>query len=128
MTEDAVLKELDVIVHLLTKYDFHARANWIKESKKLFSGDQTKFWAGINSLDWWGGSGSMADFYLYDLNSAITDMEQREDNRRFRVALVVIYEEMVKAGQKNERGEMWIDTFKKWQKQGIKNAFIKKSF
>ncbi len=119
MTENTVLGELDVVINLLLKYGDLSRAHWIEASKDLFSKDRVQFWAGVNSLDWWGGSGSVADVHLYDPNRAITDREQKEDNRRYRAALIVIFEEMVKTGQENKKGEMWVDTFKKWQKQGV---------
>ena len=119
MTENIVLRELDALVNLLTKYDFHARANWIKKSIGLFNVDQDQFWEGVNSLDWWDGSGSLADVYLYAPNDAIKNTEKEDDNRRYRAAMVVIYEEMIRYGKENIRGKMWIDTFKKWQGQGI---------
>jgi hypothetical protein len=119
MTKNTILRELDVIVTLLLKYGDLSRASWIMKSKELFSKNRVQFWTGVNSLEWWGGSGSMADVNLYNPNSAILETEQRDDNRRYRAALIAIYEEMVENGQENKRGEMWIDTFKKWQKQGI---------
>ena len=119
MTENTILEELNVIVNLLMKYGDLSRANWIVKSKEFYSEDRIQFWTRVNSLEWWGGAGSIADVYLYNPNSAIVELEQKEDNRRYQAALIAIYEKMVENGQENKRGAMWVDTFKKWQKQGI---------
>lgn len=110
--------ELEIMEQLLRKYNDSARADLIADWHILFEENEELFWEKVDSLDWWGGSGSMADYCLNN-SSGESDHEKKMDNRRFRAALIIIYEGMVKAGQTHDRGKRWIEIFKQWQKEGI---------
>ena len=61
------------------------------------------------SLNWWGGSGSMADLILKD----------RKRQHRQLELLVSLVETFEGAGYDCPRARQWVDTFKRWLKKGI---------
>jgi hypothetical protein len=114
-----VSEELEIMEQLFRKYNNLARANSVVSLSALLNENEALFWEKVDSLDWWGGSGSMADYYLYNSSGTQSDHEKKKDNQRFRAALIAIYDGMVKFGRTNDRGKQWIDVFKQWQKQNI---------
>jgi hypothetical protein len=61
------------------------------------------------SLDWWGGSGSMADY----------DLADRRAKRRFLQLLVNVVEIFEKAGYRCPRARSWVDIFSEWLRSGV---------
>jgi len=115
---DKISSELEAMEQLLKKYGDTARANSVSEYSTLLKENETLFWSKVDSLSWWGGSGSMADYYLYGKSDTKPD-EQKMDNHRFRAALIAIYQGMVESGRTNERGKFWVEIFDTWQKKEL---------
>lgn len=111
--------ELEILEGLLRKYGDLSRAGWIAEQRALFQQDEAAFWSKLDSLEWWGGPGSMADLSLYDAKKTVSGKDQKADNRRYRAVLISIYESMARQGIENIRGKAWIETFKEWQRLGL---------
>jgi hypothetical protein len=60
-------------------------------------------------LDWWGGSGSMADFVPNDPSV----------RRRYLQLLVALVQAFEKAGIPCPRAQSWAETFEQWLNAGI---------
>ncbi len=114
-----ISKDLWLLEELLRKYKEPARADLIATCCSLFESDERQVWQTIDSLSWWGGSGSVADLVLIDNSHSLSEEEQRADNHLYESALISIYQAMVKVGLKNERADFWVKTFQSWHRKGI---------
>lgn len=85
------------------------RAKMALELADVVKSRPTEIGARYCSLDWWGGSGSMAD-YLHD-NRAV-----RQRYMRLLVSLVHAFEA---AGFECPRATSWADIFEGWLNSGI---------
>ena len=111
-----IICELEVMEQLLRKYNDPLRADIVVRLRDVFRQDESAFWPAINNLGWWGGSGSMADLYLF--RSDLPSQEVDEDNRRYRRALIAIGEAMLEAGYENNRARWWVGIFRIWEREG----------
>lgn len=88
------------------------------ESNEKLLADEAQSFLYSAKLDWWGGSGSIADVHLHRVGEKPSD-EQQQDDRNLRSALINIYEEMKNTGFTDERAESWIYIFREWQRSGL---------
>ena len=74
-------------------------------------GSDEGFDAFLKSNELWGGSGSIAD-------QAGTG-QARETRKPIELALIMLGERQLQAGIVNQRTAMWVDTYKRWNRDGI---------
>lgn len=103
---------------LLRKYGYTQQAGFVREFFERINRDDSQAYQSIANLEWWGGSGSIADVHLYREGMQPSDA-QNQDNRNFRAALLVIHEEMRNAGISMARADSWAEVFREWQRNGI---------
>jgi hypothetical protein len=75
------------------------------------AGDNEKLDAFLVSNDLWGGAGSIAD------QAGMS--RGRESRRSIEGALVRLGLAQLQAGRVNPRTSMWIEAFRKWQRDGV---------
>jgi len=113
---EKILEDLAVMEQLFRKYDLIGIANLMVKYAKIYQDDRSLFWSKVNSIDWWGGSGSIADINLYRDDMVISNGERKADNRKLRAALISIYREMSNTGYQNERAKSWVEIFMEWER------------
>jgi hypothetical protein len=78
---------------LLRKYGHNWHANRLAECRQRIVSEGSSAFQHIATIEWWGGSGSIADVYL--IGSGTMPSEEKPDNRKLRSALIDIYNLMV---------------------------------
>ena len=111
-----VLDILTRLEKLLMKYKVISSP--FLQLRDLYEQDKEAFWDKINSLVWWGGSGSYADIIL-KATGQITAKEELEDNRAYRRAMIDLANAMEQSGISNEGANFIAETFQKWEEEGI---------
>lgn len=97
MTED-----LNNIEALCTKYEFHFHARLAATARQALEQGTDIYRENLNTVDWWGGAGSMVDVFLHG-NSSVSEEEQKEDNTKLSKALLSVLRQMQAAGVHNPR-------------------------
>ena len=110
---------LSTIEQLLRKYENYSHADYIANCRDQLLRDGSIAYRHFATLEWWGGSGSVADVHLHHQGTQHTDAE-KTDNRAFRSALIDLYDLMIANGVKMERrATFWADAFREWKKKDI---------
>ena len=109
--ERAMVREtLQQISELIEKH--HGRSNRLAIA---LSGDDALLWDYLVSSELWGGAGSVADHGLIDRDGRIA-----AERRDLEHLMIRLGREQIRLGKTNERTEMWVEAFEKWEAQGIR--------
>jgi hypothetical protein len=109
-------RALGTVAKIQAKYGWGPGAAYFGKLGRLLATDPQSFWPKLDTLTWWGGAGSFADFYCFD--ASLPASECRADNRAYCKALAEIAEAMPKAGIHNARAQSWADIFRQWEAEG----------
>ena len=82
--------------------------NRLDDALQMSGGERDQF---LVSNELWGGAGSIADQAGIDVG--------RSGRREIESALIDLGEEQIRRGLVNPRTASWVDTFKKWRRDGI---------
>lgn len=113
-----ILSRLDVIETLLRKYGNDVHAERVAMSRKKLAEEGASAYSTFADLEWWGGSGSIADVSLHSPGRKFSE-EEKNDNRLFWYALIDVQTAMEANGVRMGRAESWAQVFRKWKEQGI---------
>lgn len=108
MQIDPLKRELEVLERLLAR---HGEAADARSVRAALSGADRDLLAFLTSNELWGGAGSIAD-------QSAAGMD-RHIGRLIEAALVVLGREQIRQGIVNVRTGLWVETFSKWQREGI---------
>jgi hypothetical protein len=97
---------LQEISELLERHDASSNALAI-----ALLGDEKKMWDYLVSNELWGGAGSVADQALLDIPDARAQLDR---------LMIRLGREQMRLGRVNDRTEMWVAAFEKWQAEGIR--------
>ena len=105
---------LRAIEDLFGKYEFTWHAEHVAQCRERLIREGAAAYQHLATLEWWGGSGSIADISLCRPGQKSTD-ESIEDNRALCLALIAVSEAMEVNGMKMDRARRWADVFRKWE-------------
>ena len=103
-----VRETLQQILDLLHKHD---EASLAHKLTAALSADDKGLWDFLESNTVWGGAGSIADQALSDRPKALAELE---------CLMIRLGHEQMRLGRTNERTEMWVHAFEKWQAEGLR--------
>lgn len=122
---DRVLAEVGV---LLEKYEY-GQAELVQQSRGLLKSNPRQALRHIRSVDYWGGSGSVADIILYPggpKHQQSHSDESRKDERRFLQLLIELADLVQDDGLADEaertwmlRAKDWARIFQQWLDDGV---------
>jgi hypothetical protein len=98
------------IEQLLRKYGHIWHANYVAEHAAQLLRQGPVAYRDFATLEWWGGSGSVADMYLGN----------EQDDRRLRNALISVHDCMKASGVMVDRAAQVTDVFREWEVARIK--------
>jgi hypothetical protein len=104
------------VERLCQKYERSEHSQWINEFLSLYHQDMNLFFGKLAALDFWGKLFCIGDASTFSppRNSSITKNESLTDTELQQRALVIIYEEMVKAGYEHPKIKQMTDVYKHW--------------
>jgi hypothetical protein len=109
---------LSIIEQLLRKYGNRSRADIVADSLEELSIDGPSSYRVFATLDWWGGSGSIADVHLMPQREQPSD-EQKLDNQLLRSSLLDLYNLMLIHGVEMKEAARWAEVFQEWEEKDI---------
>jgi len=109
---------LTQIEDLLRKYCYDAHADLAAQCRSRLQTEGELAWQLLDCGDWWGGSGSVADFYLYD-QPETSSREQDRDNKAFRDGLILLHSLLRRHHIFSSSADSWSSVFKSWKASGL---------
>lgn len=101
----------DQLEHLQAVLAAQDEPYWSDAIGQALAATEDELEAFLVSNDLWGGSGSLADM-------ACTE-QGRDARRKVEAALADLGEAQLREGLVNERTDVWVEAFRKWQGSGI---------
>src|SRR6476646_6340297 len=88
---DGVLDTLRIIAHLFAKYREGGSATFIEQLIESYEQESPTFVTKINSIEMWGGMGSVWDYQkFWAWSPDISEQEARSDDIRLRKAMIAL--------------------------------------
>ena len=103
---------------LLRKHDYPGQAEVIGELLQLIESDYDQFVQKIHAVDVWGGSGAVWETCNF-ANEGVPKESVRDDELRFRRAIIELSNQMDENGIGTERARHIASVFTEWQRLGV---------
>ncbi|XHS79748.1 hypothetical protein ACFJGW_07150 [Burkholderiaceae bacterium UC74_6] len=107
------IADLETLREIALRHGYDGHAALVGELLTRAAKDRQAIWGALNTIDVWGGAGSVADIALGAM-SRLPDAQVRADEFRWRNALISLSIGMHENGISNSRAQSWAETFQAW--------------
>jgi hypothetical protein len=114
---EQIRSALETVASIQAKYKWGPGTAYFERLHQLLSFDIQSYWRELDTLTWWGGAGSFADFVCIDASRS--EEETRADDRTYRKALIEIADAIPKASKLSKRAQSLAGIFRYWEAIGI---------
>jgi len=108
-----------ILTELAAVLDLDSEMNWSSAVRHAMSNSDEELLKFLESNDFWGGSGSIADSAFTDSRGVSDPEEWKKKRNRFLGLMCDLGRLQIANGFPNSRTVMWVEAFEHWRRLGI---------